>query len=120
MGAAWTAGAVLPGGEIPDADFQAWFTKFRGGAAWLPPEVALGYARRYGSRAEELLCDAQSLPDLGRHFGAGLYEREARFLIDEEWATTAEDILARRTKHGLHMTQAERETFAAWIAEVAR
>ena len=120
MGAAWTAGAALPGGDIPDADFEAWFAKFRGGADWLPSDVALGYARRYGSRVAELLGDARSLPDLGHHFGAGLYEREARFLIDEEWATTAEDILTRRTKHGLHMTRPERETFAAWVAEGAR
>ncbi len=120
MGAAWSAGAALPGGDIPDADFEAWFAKFRGGADWLPSDVALGYARRYGSQVAELLGDARSLPDLGRHFGAGLYEREARFLIDEEWATTAEDILTRRTKHGLHMTRPERETFAAWVAEGAR
>ncbi len=60
------------------------------------------------------------MSDLGRHFGGGLYEREASYLMAEEWATTADDILTRRTKHALHMTPAEREAFAAWIADGAR
>ena len=119
MGASWTKGAVLPGGELPGADFEAWFAGFRSLNVWLPPGVALGYARRYGARALELLGDAKSLDDLGRCFGGGLYEREARFLMAQEWATTAEDIVTRRTKHALHMTRAERESFAAWIADGA-
>jgi D-erythritol 1-phosphate dehydrogenase len=120
MGAAWTARATLPGGEIPGADFEAWFAEFRGGKSWLSPDVAHGYARRYGVCAAELLGDAQSMSDLGRHFGGDFYEREARYLMAEEWATTAEDILTRRTKHALHMTPAEREAFAGWIADAAR
>ena len=63
-----------------------------------------------------LLDGANSLSDLGTHFGAKLYEREARFLLRTEWARTAEDILDRRTKHGLHLTAAERATFARWLA----
>ena len=48
-----------------------------------------------------------------------LYESEARFLIAEEWATTAEDILSRRTKHDLHLSAPERATFEAWLAGLA-
>ena len=44
------------------------------------------YGRLYGTRAEALLDEPQALGDLGRHFGALLYEREARFLCAEEWA----------------------------------
>ena len=120
MGPPWTVNAILPGGEFPNADFEAWFAEFRASVSWLPSEIALGYARRYGARAGALLGDARSLSDLGRGFGSGLYEREARYLIAEEWATTAEDILTRRTKHALHMTKAEREAFAAWMGEGAR
>jgi D-erythritol 1-phosphate dehydrogenase len=119
MGASWTKGAVLPGGELPGADFEAWFAGFLGLNVWLPPGLAFGYARRYGARALELLGDAKSLDDLGRCFGGELYEREARFLMAQEWATTAEDIVTRRTKHALHMTPADRESFAAWIADGA-
>jgi glycerol-3-phosphate dehydrogenase len=42
--------------------------------------------------------------DLGQDFGSGLYQREVEYLIEHEWATTAEDILFRRTKIGLVMS----------------
>ena len=84
--------------------------------AWLPEEVATGYARRYGTRAHKLLAGAASLDDLGRRFGGSLYEREARFLAAEEWAETAADILERRTKHYLHMSAGEIAEFEAWFA----
>lgn len=53
----------------------------------------------------------------GRHFGAGLYERDVRYYIDREWAREAEDILWRRTKEGLNMTEQERSAFAHWLRE---
>lgn len=115
MKPAWTAGATLPGGEMPDADFEAWFANFRKDRPWLPEELARHYGRLYGTRASALLRDARSAADLGRHFGGRLYEREARFLMSEEWAETAEDMLERRTKHGLHLSPAERGAFAAWL-----
>jgi len=52
--------------------------------------------------------DAKSLDDLGRHFGGGLYEREALFLAAEELALTSEDILERHTKHHLRLTPEQR------------
>ena len=55
--------------------------------------------------------------DLGEHFGAALYEREARYLVEHEWARTAEDILWRRTKAGLHLTDAQKSRVAQWLAE---
>jgi D-erythritol 1-phosphate dehydrogenase len=63
-----------------------------------------------------LLSGATSPEDLGRGFGGGLFEREARFLVAEEWAQTAEDILERRTKHHLHMSAPKRAEFEAWFA----
>ena len=85
------------------------------GRPWLPAPVALDYARRYGARAEELLSGATALKDLGRRFGEGLYEREARFLASQEFAVTAEDVLERRTKHALRLTPYERRTFVEWF-----
>ena len=55
--------------------------------------------------------------DLGRHFGGSLYEREASYLRDTEWATTAADILDRRTKHGLHLTPVQRAEFEASVGK---
>ena len=111
----WTEHAPLPGGDIPDADFSLFLQKLRRRRPWLPEPVARGYGRRYGSRVESLLDGARSIGDLGRLFGGTFYEREARFLVANEWAMDAEDILERRTKHGLHLTDNERADFAAWF-----
>jgi glycerol-3-phosphate dehydrogenase len=115
MGNAWTAGASLPGGEIPGADFEGWLDGFRSRNEFLSEDLARHYGRLYGTRADALLDGARSLADLGRHFGSLLYQREVDFLRRQEWAIDAEDILERRTKHGLHLTPDQRGAFAAWL-----
>jgi len=115
MGGAWTGGEPLPGGDMPEGDFERWFAAFGERHEWLPEALARHYARCYGTRADALLEGARSLEDLGRRFGDRLYEREARWLIEREWALTAEDILWRRTKHRLFMSEVEREAFGAWL-----
>ena len=75
--------------------------------------------RCYGSLAEQVLGDARSMADLGQDFGAGLTEHEVRYLMAQEWAQSADDILWRRTKCGLHMSSAQRETFAQWLSRLA-
>jgi glycerol-3-phosphate dehydrogenase len=115
MSGAWTECAALPGGDLPGADFSFFLKELRQRYPWLPQDVARGYARRYGTRVESLLNGAKSISDLGRSFGGTLYEREALFLAEEEWATDAEDILERRTKHALHLTDKERADFTAWF-----
>ena len=117
MGDAWTADAPMPGGDIPDADFDSWLAAFARRHGWLPPVLAAHYGRLYGTRAERLLDGLRSLGDLGQHFGGLFYAREAAYLVAEEWAESAEDILERRTKHGLHLTQAEQDSFAAWLEQ---
>ncbi len=115
LGGRWTARAPLPGGDMPDADFDRWLADFRKRFPWLPADLARHYARLYGTRAEALIAGAGSLADLGKHFGALFYEREARFLQATEWAVSAEDILERRTKHGLHLDPAGRAAFERWL-----
>ncbi len=115
MAGPWTEHAPLPGGDIPDADFSLFLKELRRRRPWLPEPVALGYGRRYGSRVESLLDGAKWVGDLGRLFGGTFYECEARFLVANEWAMDAEDILERRTKHALHLTDRQRADFAAWF-----
>jgi len=115
----WTEHAPLPGGDIPGADFALFLSELRRRRSWLPEQVARGYARRYGARAEDLLDGAKSIGGLGRQFGGTLYEREARFLAEKEWALSAEDVLERRTKHFLHLTESERADFTAWFEMLA-
>jgi glycerol-3-phosphate dehydrogenase len=115
MGGAWTARVPLPGGDLPDSDFSRFLATIRRRHSWLPAPLAQHYARLYGTRIDVVLGSAGSLADLGRHFGGLLYEREARYLREMEWAQTADDILLRRTKHGLHLNRAARDDFAKWL-----
>ena len=121
-GKAWTATAPLPGGDMPGGDFERYAAAFRARHAWLPEALAEHYLRLYGTRAATLVGEAggEGGARLGRHFGGLFYEREAAFLIAGEWAESAEDILFRRTKHGLHLTSAETAGFEQWIANLAQ
>ena len=112
----WTAKSHLPGGDIADADFERFLSSVRERHPWLPASLANHYCRLYGTRAAEVLNGAENLADLGREFGSGFYEREALYLMQHEWARAPEDILERRTKHGLRMSAAERKAFADWMA----
>jgi len=115
MGDAWTSTRALPGGDIENADFDSWFWKFKQRHANLPEALLYHYARLYGTRADQLIANVQTTEQLGKHFGHTLYEIEVRYLVEFEWAQTTEDILQRRTKHGLHLTPAERQVFSDWL-----
>lgn len=117
MGADWTATAPLPGGEMPNADFETYLNGLRDAYSWAPRMLLLHYARLYGARAKDVIGSANSVKGLGRHFGGTLYEAEARYLTAKEWALTSDDILYRRTKYYLHLTEAERAAFEKWFDE---
>lgn len=115
MGKAWTAAATLPGGDIPGADIPLFLNALLQEYPWLPRRLAGYYTRLYGSRSRMILGQATSLSDLGQRFGPDFYEAEARYLCAHEWARGPEDVLRRRTKHGLHMSAAERDALAEWF-----
>ncbi len=98
----WTADASLPGGDLPDADFDAFLAACTVQYAFLPSELVLDLARNYGTRIHTMLNGCEALDDMGQAFGPGLYELEVRYLIENEWAETVDDVLWRRTKKGLH------------------
>ncbi|GGL12355.1 glycerol-3-phosphate dehydrogenase [Caulobacter rhizosphaerae] len=99
----WTRGAVLPGGDLPDFDRAALARALCAEFPFLPDDLAARLARSYGTRTRRILADAKSLTDLGEDLGAGLHAAEVDYLVAEEWARTAEDILYRRSKLGLHL-----------------
>ncbi len=111
----WTQGHALPGGAV--AHFNAFRDEMHALYATLGRELVEGVVRRHGSRAPAVLGNATGIGSLGRHFGAGLTEREVEYLRAEEWAVTADDILWRRTKCGLHMTGDERRAFATYLGQ---
>jgi glycerol-3-phosphate dehydrogenase len=116
MGAAWTHGAKLPGGDVPVAGFADWADGVARRYSFLDRSLIARLCRAYGSRIDVLLAGVSRATDLGRDFGAGLSEREVEYLVAHEWAESAEDILWRRSKLGLHMTPAERAAFADHLA----
>jgi glycerol-3-phosphate dehydrogenase len=111
-GAAWTSQASLPGGDI---EFEPFLETLKREKPFLGDDLALRLARAYGSRAWRFLGPAGSMADLGRAFGGGLTEAEARYLMENEWARTADDILWRRSRLGLHMSQKEQEELRDFI-----
>ena len=117
---AWTRGAALPGGDLsawigaakrPDADFERFVGVLRGKYPDLAPALAHRLARGYGARVQTLLATPGGL---GAEVAPGLHEAELRYLHDHEWARSADDVLWRRSKLGLHFTPAQRAAVAAW------
>ena len=120
---AWTAGATLPGGDLlakpgaaasARADIVGDFARFVQALAKQHPQVPAALCQRlarcYGSRVHRLL----GKEGLGSEVANGLFEAELNYLHEHEWARTADDVLWRRTKLGLHMNPAQRDTVAAW------
>ena len=118
-GKAWTANAPLPGGDMPDGDFAAFLWRISERYEWLPPEMLLRLARAYGTRIEAVIGSAGSLGELGAHMGGNLYEAELRYLFDAEYARTAQDVLWRRSKLGLHLPVGAQQAVADWFAAQA-
>ncbi len=107
MGPAWTATAALPGGGMPDANFSAFLSVLIACYPAFPPSTLEHLARRYGTCTADLLGDAKDPAGLGADLGGGLTEREVVYLKDNEWASSADDVLWRRTKTGLHLKSAQ-------------
>lgn len=107
MGPAWTKAAALPGGNIPGADFAAFERQCAETYPWLAASTRHRLARAYGSRIHLLLKGCDGMDSLGPRLGADLYQKEVDYLIEHEFARSAEDILMRRSKLGLHMTEDE-------------
>jgi glycerol-3-phosphate dehydrogenase len=101
-GKPWTKGAKLPGGDFAPTDFAGEVARTAARHLELPRRLIERLVRLYGTKAAVLLENAQTIADLGEAFGAGLCAREVDYLVDHEWARTADDILWRRTKLGLH------------------
>jgi glycerol-3-phosphate dehydrogenase len=117
MGPAWSAEALLPGAAIPGGDMDRFEQHLEQRYPALPPATLRALARRHGALAYDVLGNAARVADLGTDFGAGLYACEIDYLVEREWARRADDVLWRRTKAGLHMTPAQRESVGRYLAE---
>ena len=115
----WTAGVTLPGGDFPVTGADAIRNELIGRYGFLSPAWAQRLIRAYGTEAFQILGDAKSPSDLGRDFGGTLTEAEVRWLMEKEYARTAEDVVWRRSKLGLRMTQDEVSTLEEFMKDPA-
>ena len=102
-GKPWTKGSKLPGGEFGPKEFDTQVERLNELYPSLPDRLLRRLARQFGTRAATLLGSAKRMEELGEMFGADLTQREVDYLVDNEWARTADDILWRRTKLGLRV-----------------
>jgi glycerol-3-phosphate dehydrogenase len=118
---AWTAPALLPGGDLsawigppqrPDLDIQRFIAELGRRHPTLPAPLLRRWARCYGSLVDRLLASGP----LGAEVAPGLFEGELRYLRDHEWARSADDVLWRRTKLGLHLSAPQRARVGDWWA----
>ena len=113
---AWTRAATLPGGDMRGGDLEAFCSELAARRSWLPASLCRRYARAYGTRVERLLAGARAMRDLGDEVLPALHVCEIEYLRREEWAVTAEDILFRRSKLGLHLPPDAAGRLDHWLA----
>ncbi len=125
----WTGSAVLPGGVLndlmdepinPQADMAAFQLQLRKRHPWMDLGLVKRWCRAYGGRVQGLLDGVSSRADLGSEIAPDLYEAELYYLKRYEWARTADDVLWRRSKLGLHYTPEQRQAVADWFAPQAQ
>lgn len=115
-GESWTLTAPLPGGDFPVDGVADLTAALQRDYPFLAPALLHRWVRSYGSRVSAMLGSASSTHDLGEDFGHGLYAVEVNYLIDTEWARTADDILWRRSKLGLRFDDTEFQALAQYVA----
>ena len=111
----WTAGVTLPGGDFPHDGQPALAEGLMRDYPFLSDFWARRLIRAYGTEARRVLGDAKSAADLGQDFGATLPEAEVRWLMSHEYARRAEDVLWRRSKLGLRLTEDQARALDDWM-----
>ena len=116
-GAKWTAGATLPGGDFDQQKFEALVDQYAIQFPFLERQMLWRLVRAYGTKTLNILQGATKIEDLGEDFGAGLSECEVKYLIEYEWARSADDIVWRRSKLGLRLNGDAIARLNLWIEE---
>lgn len=111
----WTDAKPLPGGDMPRGGVTAYCKEMAARFPALDAEYLAALVRRHGTRALRIVRAAKTNADLGTHFGHTLYAAEIDYMVEQEWASDAEDVLWRRSKCGLHITAAQRKAVAEYM-----
>ena len=111
----WTARKPLPGGDFPVRGFEELLARVTAKHPYLPAKQARRLVRAYGTETMPMLEGKSSLEDLGKDFGAGLTETEVTWLMDKEYALTADDVVWRRSKLGLRLPEEKIAELDLWM-----
>ncbi|MDR6265702.1 glycerol-3-phosphate dehydrogenase [Roseobacter sp. N2S] len=114
--AKWTAGVPMPGGDFPVDGVGDLTAKLAAAYPFLTQKWATRLVKAYGTESFDVLGDAPAESDLGQAFGATLTEREVTWLMQKEFARTAQDVVWRRSKLGLRLSADEIEVLDGWMA----
>jgi glycerol-3-phosphate dehydrogenase len=115
MTAPWTGTKPLPGGNIPNANFESFVSALIRDYPHVEPDCLRTIARRQGSLARRILGDPATPARLGTHFGSTLFSCEVDHLVDNEFARIGDDVLWRRTKCGLHLDPSQRAAVGDYV-----
>jgi glycerol-3-phosphate dehydrogenase len=121
----WTEHACLPGGDLFGAqpnnravrEFDRYVESLQRKYPWLARALVARYARAYGTRIDTLLAGRKTLTDMGVEIAPELYAAEVEYLMACEWATTAADVLWRRSKLGLHLPEGTDKKLDLWMRD---
>ena len=108
----WTHKSPLPGGAFLHKDMASFIAQQKKRYPWVPQEMLHRYAHAYGTNMDQILQHGDTLVGLGKHYGDGVYEMEILYMIKQEVANTLEDVLWRRSKLGLHISQETHDALA--------
>lgn len=120
MSGPWTRHVPLPGGNFPPNGLEAEVERLRSLCPVIEADHARRLVRAYGRRSHFIVEGVAGEADWGERFGANLTEREVRYLMDQEWAQTAEDVVWRRSKLALRLAASEVERLQGWMAKARR
>jgi glycerol-3-phosphate dehydrogenase len=116
IGSSWTANTPLPGGDFRYGRDQ-FETMLSERFPWLREDTISRYIDAYGSRCMLFLNHVQSIEDMGEYFGHGLYSCEVNYLVQNEWVTSAKDLLWRRTKLGLFLNHQQQNHLNYYLSK---
>lgn len=112
----WTANSVLTGGDFEVADFDKLVENVGLKYPFIEPALAWRLVRAYGTRVWDILGDAKDVEDLGVQFGGSLTAREVEYLMANEWAKTADDVVWRRSKLGIRLQNEQITELGKWMS----
>jgi glycerol-3-phosphate dehydrogenase len=115
MGESWTESATLPGGDFHPFAFDDQIERLLSSCSCIDRRHGERLMRYYGTRAFDLIRDIREKADLGHCFGGNLYEVEVAYLMEHEWAATADDVLWRRSNLGLFLKENEQTDLQEWM-----